>query len=304
MLAPAPSCPELRLHHRPDARPHCAGGSWSPRWPRAPCSCRRRRAPAQQAADPPDPVGAPGRYTILRGDDLFISRQGNGAASVSWLEANGALGVAAQSPFAAAGALPREVLFPQARGRFRDPLSDRVLASTADPGRRWPAVRAGRPDSACRARLERRRGAGRPASRPSASPCPNPEANAPSALATGDLDNLADASRQPPRRGGDRLQGRRRRPRGARRGLQRHARSGDRDRRRAMRFSGRRRSRRHRLARGRYRRLRRRRPQRDRDRLAARQAVRRGAGHRAAPDASCATRAIPAPTVDRARASP
>ena len=85
-------------------------------------------APAQQAADPPDPVGAPGRYTILRGDDLFIARQGNGAASVSWLEADGALGVAAQSPFAAAGALPREVLFPQARGRFRDPLSDRVLA--------------------------------------------------------------------------------------------------------------------------------------------------------------------------------
>ena len=150
-------------------------------------------APAQQAADPPDPVGAPGRYTILRGDDLFIARQGNGAASVSWLEADGALGVAAQSPFAAAGALPREVLFPQARGRFRDPLSDRVLALRQIQGAgglqfelaaQTPLVEPGWS------------GAGEPGGPipPVSFAVPNPEANAPSALATGDLDNLADAS--------------------------------------------------------------------------------------------------------------
>ena len=48
------------------------------------------RAPAQAVSDP---VGAPGRYTILRGDDLFISRRGrDGTASVSWLQATNALG--------------------------------------------------------------------------------------------------------------------------------------------------------------------------------------------------------------------
>ena len=148
------------------------------------------RAPAQAVTDP---VGAPGRYTILRGDDLFISRRGgDGTASVGWLQATNALAVAAQSPFAAAGVAPRETLFPQARGRFRDHLTDRVLAFRQLQSSAGVRFELAEPNPLA----EPGWSAGEPGgSLPTVNfPVPNPEAAAPSALATGDLDGLADAA--------------------------------------------------------------------------------------------------------------